>query len=371
MDTIRTLCCKLQLDPPAIAALRATRTTFNAAASWIATIAWDDDIRDKRVLHDRVYYPTRATFGLGAQLTCCARDKALEAIKAADQHGDDATCPVFRPTSSIRYDARTYSFLSNDHVSLNTTTGRVKGTLILGTFQRQRLDDPAWTTGGAELVERRGTWYLHLTQTRPAPPLYPTDGAIGCDLGIVNLCTTDDGTNFSGTQVQQVRERRFRHRQRLEKKGTRNAKRRIRRSGKKESRFQKAINHHISKALVQKAVAEQKALRMEDLTHIRRDTAATVPRSQRRQRASWAFRQLRAFVTYKAQQAGVEVILVEPRHTSRRCFVCGYTAKANRPNQATFRCQVCNHTAAADVNAAKNIAFWAAVSQPIASPRRR
>ncbi len=79
------------------------------------------------------------------------------------------------------------------------------------------------------------------------------------------------------------------------------------------------------------------------------------------------------FITYKALHAGIPVILVNPRDTSRRCFQCGYADKANRKNQATFHCQnpACAHTAAADVNAAQNIAFWAEVSQPIASPLRR
>ncbi|MBA3468675.1 MAG: IS200/IS605 family element transposase accessory protein TnpB, partial [Herpetosiphonaceae bacterium] len=196
----------------------------------------------------------------------------------------------------------------------------------------------------------------------------PTDGAIGADLGIVNLCTTDDGTVFTGTAVQQVRGKRFRHRQRLQKRGTRNAKRRLRKLAGKERRFQKDVNHCISKALVQKAVNDRKALRVEDLTHIRQRTAATVRRSQRRQHSAWAFRQLRAYLAYKAQQAGIPLILVDPRNTSRRCSVCGYSDKANRTTQAEFHCQnpSCGHIAAADVNAAKNIAFWAAVSQPIA-----
>ena len=280
----------------------------------------------------------------------------------------------------IRYDARTFRLVGDTHVSLNTLAGRITATLVLGHFQRSALADPTWTVGGAEVVRRRGGWFLHLTQSRPAPPVQPTVGAIGADLGIVNLCVTDDGTVFSGATVQRVRAKRFRHRQRLQKRGTRNAKRPLRKGAGKERRFQKDVNHCISKALVQKAVDDPgalwAALRMEDLTHIRQRTAATVRRSQRRQHrvpsGCWAFRQLRAYVAYKAQQAGVRVEVVDPRNTSRRCFVCGHIDKANRPNQATFHCQnpSCGHTAAADVNAANNIASWAAVSQPLASPLR-
>ncbi len=272
----------------------------------------------------------------------------------------------------IRYDARSFRLVGPDQGSLNTLDGRITATLVLGAFQRAALADRTWSVGGAELVLRRGTWYLHLTQSRPAPPAQPTDGAIGADLGIVNLCTTDDGTVFTGAAVQRVRSKRFRHRQRLQKCGTRNAKRRLRKLAGKERRFQKDVNHCISKALVRNAVGDRKALRVENLTHIRQRTAATVCRSQRRQHSAWAFRQLRDYLVYKTEQAGIPLILVDPRNTSRRCCVCGYIDKANRKNQAEFHCQnpSCGHTAAADVNAAKNIAFWAAVSQPIASPLR-
>jgi hypothetical protein len=62
---------------------------------------------NKNKLRHIVYGPTRVNYGLGAQLACCARDKAAEAVRAARANGSD-TCPTFKPTSSIRYDARTY-----------------------------------------------------------------------------------------------------------------------------------------------------------------------------------------------------------------------------------------------------------------------
>ncbi len=99
MEMIRTICCKLTLDSTADTALRATQTAFNAAASWCAALGWQLGIANKITLHDHVYYPIRAQFALGAQLACCARDKAIEAIKAAHQHGVEARCPTFGPTS--------------------------------------------------------------------------------------------------------------------------------------------------------------------------------------------------------------------------------------------------------------------------------
>lgn len=60
---------------------------------------------------------------------------------------------------------------------------------------------------------------------------------------------------------------------------------------------------------------------------------------------------IRQFLTYKADLAGVPLITVIPHNTSRRCRVCGHTAKENRESQAVFRCTACGHTANADTNA--------------------
>jgi len=58
---------------------------------------------------------------------------------------------------------------------------------------------------------------------------------------------------------------------------------------------------------------------------------------------------------YKQRWRGGQVILINPRNTSRKCSVCGFTDKANRATQAQLSCMACGHTENADVNAAKNI----------------
>jgi IS605 OrfB family transposase len=68
--------------------------------------------------------------------------------------------------------------------------------------------------------------------------------------------------------------------------------------GRREARFQSHTNHVISTALVHKAVVARKALALEDLTGIRERT--TVRRANRYERHSWAFFQLRQYITYKA-----------------------------------------------------------------------
>jgi len=364
--TIRTVAVKLDVGHHA-PVLAETARRFNAAATWIASVCWVEGITNTNTAHHRVYGETRASFGLGAQLAVCARAKAMEAIKAERKKGGDA-CPVLGPTAAVRYDARTYRLLSLDGVSLNTMRGRVTCRMLPGQRQRDMLLEAGWAIGGADLVQRRGVWYLYLTHHKPTPTPDEPTGYLGVDLGITYLATDSDGNTYSGTQVTAVRARRFRHRQRLQTRNTRRSRARLRTQAKKEARFQRDVNHRISKHLVAKAKNSCKALALEDLTGINERTKTMVRHEQRRERMGWAFYQLRQCVTYKAAQAGVRVVLIDPRNTSRTCNVCSFCDKRNRRDQSHFHCLQCGHTTNADVNAALNIASRAAVNPPIVLP---
>src|SRR4249920_3389409 len=108
-------------------------------------------------------------------------------------------------------------------------------------------------------------------------------------------------------------------------------------------------NHVISKRIVQKAQANQQALAIEELRHIRSRTEARLRHSQRARHSSWSFGQLRQFLSYKAALARVPLHTVDPRNTSRTCSVCGHCAKENRKSQASFVCQACGYACNADV----------------------
>jgi hypothetical protein len=139
----RTICCKLDVEVHT-AALAVTQRAFNAAATWVAQVWWDERITNPNTAHHRVYGETRLAYGLGAQLAVCARAKAVEAVEAikAVKAKKRDTCPTFGPRGSVRYDARAYRLMSLDRVSLNTLEGRIVGRLLLGARQRTMLVDP-------------------------------------------------------------------------------------------------------------------------------------------------------------------------------------------------------------------------------------
>ena len=122
------------------------------------------------------------------------------------------------------------------------------------------------------------------------------------------------------------------------------------------------VNHTISKQLVAKAKDTGKGIALEELKGIRARTRFR--KQQRAKMSGWAFFQLRTFIEYKAQLAGMLRVIIDPRNTSRTCAECGHCEQANRPSQDSFLCILCGHEDHADINAARNIRARALVSGP-------
>jgi IS605 OrfB family transposase len=284
------------------------------------------------------------------------------------------TRPVtFRSESAQPFDDRCLSWQFGEGggtVSIWTTAGRLKNIPFVGQAEQLRvLRDHR--QGESDLVIRDGNAYLIATVDVPEQPMNmaPT-GWLGVDMGIVNLATTSDGDHSIGDKVIGLRHRHRRLRGRLQKKGTKSAKRLLKKRSRKETRFAADVNHCISKKIVIEAQRTGRGIALEDLTGIRDRVRLRKP--QRVTLHSWAFSQLGVFLAYKSLRAGVPLVYVDPAYTSQTCHACGNVDKKSRINQATYQCCACGVVAHADVNAALNIADrgaigWADVNQPHAA----
>lgn len=73
--------------------------------------------------------------------------------------------------------------------------------------------------------------------------------------------------------------------------------------------------------------------------------------------SKWAIHSFYEKLEYKAKEAGIEIIKVDPRYTSQRCSKCGHISKDNRKTQSEFECVSCGNKLNADYNAACNLAI--------------
>jgi putative transposase len=335
-------------------ALNETLRASNAAANEMSEIAWEHRSFGQYKLHKLAYHSVRASTGLSSQMV-------IRAISKVAYKLDRKRKRIFKPLGAIAYDDRILRWKESE-VSIWTTGGRQTIPFVCGERTAELLKS---RQGESDLLYRNAKWFLLATVNVEEPPPGTPEDWIGIDLGITNIATDWDGDTYFGSQLKGLRHRYHRIRSRLQSKGTKSAKRRAKKRRQKERRMARNENHRISKRIVSKAQRTKSGIALEDLGGIR--GRVRVRRRQRRKMHSWSFNQLRQFVVYKAALAGVPVVLVDPRNTSRECPECGHTDKRNRPNRNMFRCGLCSFSGAADHIAARNVSGRVAVNLPNAA----
>jgi len=338
------------------AKLLETMEAANAACHAISEYAWGEQVFSKFKLQKALYYQIKEEFSLSAQVVIRCMAKVADAYKL-----DKKTERRFRKYGAIAYDVRILKYYE-DEVSIWTMEGRKRIRFQTRPHHARLLK---YQQGESDLVYRNGRFFLLATCEVPKEDEEAVDSMLGVDLGIKMLATDGDGAHFSGEVVEAKRLWYSQRRAVLQSVGTESAKRRLKKLSGRERRFRRDINHQISKRIVEKAKDTGRAIALEDLSGIR--DRVTVRKSQRARHHSWSFFQLRSFIEYKAKRAGVPVILVDPRNTSRTCSVCGHCEKKNRKTQSEFVCQACGHSMNADYNAALNIGAKGAFNLPMVS----
>lgn len=333
-----------------------TMEAFNAACNYVSNVAYENQIANQIELHKLCYYHIRDSFGLTAQLAVRAIGKVKEAYKR-----DKKKYHHFQEHGAVVYDHRIWKFKQADVLNLKTLTDRIDIPFVFGNYRKL---DKKRVRGQADLVYRDGCFYFYVCVDIPEPPEGEPDDYLGIDLGIVNIASDSDGNMFAGNHVNSLRKRHSKLRKKLQSKGTKSARRLLKKRRRKEKRFARDVNHVISKKVVELAKRTERGIALEDLSGIR--DRIRVRKRQRRQQHSWSFYDLRAKIEYKAKLAGVPIVFVDPRYTSQMCSRCGYVSKSNRPNQSTFSCRSCGFSAHADYNAALNIRSRAIVNLPYA-----
>ena len=358
MTQALTLRCKLIVPISFKHKVDETLVGFADACNQILAVAKRDNCWNTTKLHHKVYKPTRQTTGLKANHVCQAIRRVINQKKATKQ------IHKFRPTS-ISLDARTFRYIENKkQVGVTLKEKRVNFDLKIGGYQIALLRGQTPTSATLSKT-RQGDYYINIVVEVPTQPRNKTPKVLGVDVGLRDIASTSTGKSWDGKQLRETRAKFARVRASIQSKRTKSSKRLLRRLSGRERRFQKWVNHNISKQLVTEA-KEFGVIAFEDLTGIRQ--RAKVRKSQKREHNSWAFYQLRLLSEYKANVAGIDLILVDPRYTSKTCNCCKVIGLRNGKN---FSCvnKLCGWVGDADHNGALNIASIAGVvvNQPESS----
>jgi len=347
------------LEPTDIQAtiLAETCAAFTSAFNQAVDIGWQANVSNATKLHYLAYYPVKAAHpSLVSDLINQARVKAAEALRSAFTLRKHAKHPASQPQSMAcppRYNRHTYRIdWASRTVRLSTTAGRHTLRFRVPAFAQKYTGYP---TDTADLLYNRGCWCLHVVVTLPAPAIPPSDASMGVDLGLTCPAVTSTAAFLGKRRWKAIEGQRFKLKRSLQRKGTPSAKRHLRRLRGKQSRFRRDCDHVLGKQIVQ-ACEPGTTIVIENLTDIRTRSKMRRKTETSRRVHSWSFAQVRAFLTYKAEERGCMVAAVDPRHTSQQCSACGHTARNNRRSRGRFVCRACGFELHADLNASRNIA---------------
>lgn len=320
-----------------------TMKEANIVCNAISGVAWEKRIFNNFKLHHEVYHSCRATFNLSSQMLIRQIAKVADAYKL-----DKKVKRQFKPLGSIAYDSRIMTYKPNNIVSLWCIGGRQKINFVC-----HNSNYIPYIKGEADLVYKKGKFYLFQTVDVPEEDVEDVEEFIGVDMGLLEIASLSNGKNFSSKKLNDYREKRQKVRSSLQSKGTKGSKKVLKRLSGKERTTSTVINHTISKQIVQLAKSEDKGIAIEDLRGIR-FSANKKGKKFRTRVGKWNFNQLRSFLTYKSLLNGVKLVVVPPAYTSKTCSNCFRIG--NRQGKK-FTCNNCNSVFDADENAAKNIAL--------------
>ncbi|HEX6557113.1 MAG TPA: transposase [Ktedonobacteraceae bacterium] len=397
MKQIITAKLKLDTTTQQSQALRTTQLAYRDALNAVSHYAFEHGKTSRNTtLHKGMYAELRTRYHLPSQLACSVERQVAATYKGlwtklkknAEHRRKKITRKHFKgldkpptyssPTVQYTYE-RDYTFQRNQQVSLGTLSGRIS-IPYQGYDKHLALIRHGANIGDAKLWydKPKKTFYLlvSLEIDAASPTCEQLSEVVGVDVGIRYLAVTSTATGKAIFHPGKRERHRANHyarlRKRLQQKGTRGAKRRLRRIEQRERRLKQQANHIIANHIITQH--PHALIGLEQLTDIRERTRRrkrkrkkhgkgyeqVSPKARKANRvySQWSFAELHALISYKAVLAGSLAIKVDADYTSKACPQCGSTADENRPQKGLlFVCQnpKCRYTLHADLIGARNL----------------
>lgn len=380
----KTLKIQLYPDKNQKVSLYKTQLLFTKACNYVSDYIFNHDFDlNQRHLHDCLYYQLRKDFKLQSQMaqsvirTVISRYKTVNTtLKQKPYKFKDINTnryhyvkrnlewlkqPIrFKSNIAVFVRNRNYSLLKNGQYSISTVDDRLKIDCDSNQLDYiQQFND--WKHGEAELLQRRGQWFLYISVSKNIDSVETTSikHVVGIDRGLRQIMTTynekDQTQFFNGQNVLKRRQHFKKLRQQLQSKNTKSSKRRLRKIEQRENRWMSDVNHQLSKTLIDQ-FGKNTLFVLEDLTNVTFDTVNQRHKNNRYEHVSWSFFDLEQKLIYKSLESKCIVIKVDAHYTSQRCPKCGCIHKNNRnKSKHLFECVQCRYKSNDDRIAAMNI----------------
>lgn len=356
-ELICTYNIELTTDSVGYGRISSMLTLYQRAYDACAKLLVDNDVRlDIKSVHDTAYGYLRSEFPeLPAQFAIKVYKDVLAALRSAKSNKHKEFQTPAKKNLSARLDKRTYGKFTSEGIELTVDVGnggRVKCGFVL--YDKVREMFSRYPTQDPLVFMRDGRVFLSVPFVMPKQ-VADNDTAVGIDLGMKRFFVTSEGKVFQDKEYL-GRRRRIRFlKRKLQSKGTKSAKRKLRKARRRERNMADAMCHKAANLLLSSTQAS--VIVMEDLTKIKKTTSRTKDGHNRKRHnnaiSQVPFHMFKQIVGYKAQRQGRTLVAVNPSYTSQT------DSRTNRRDGKRQGCRyICSDGVQldADFNAAINIA---------------
>ncbi|MDP2211179.1 MAG: transposase [Candidatus Aquicultor sp.] len=276
-------------------------------------------------------------------------DLAFKAFFRRVKAGETPGYPRFKGKG--RYDSITYPQYGNGALLDGTRLKLSKIGVLKIVLHRPFQGEIKTVT----IIRQNGKWYACFSCEVEPPGVSQTSGqAVGIDVGLASFATFSSGEKIESPRFFRKDEKALAKAQRKLSKFETGTPERLRsrkvvgRIHERVANRRKDFAHKLSRRLVN----DFALIAFENLDI--KDMQDGNFRSMNKSIADAAWSQLVSYTTYKAENAGCRVVLVDPRNTSKACSRCS-SIVPKALNIRTHNCPICGLVLDRDENAAINI----------------
>ena len=299
------------------------------------------------LLHAKAYSQIRTLHPtIPSQVVIRAEQECLSSYRAAKSNKHKLKKPIEKKNLSMRLDKRLYSKSKTDKYSINITTINKRKSFKFVVYPRLKELFDKYSHQDPLIYENNGKLFISFCFDNKIEKI-KSKLALGVDIGMRVSAACSDGRividrKFNGDK------RKLRHlKDSLKSKGTKSARRHLGKLRHKEHNKNKNQTHLIANEVLR---TEADTIALENLKGIK---AKKHKFQNKRAISQVPLFELRRIITYKAENAGKSVILVNPSYTSQ---IDSLTGKREGIRKGRRFYAVSGLVYDADLNASRNIA---------------
>ena len=292
--------------------LKSLMIMHNVVFNFASPIQFTEKQNSLVILHNKVYHPIRKLYSdIPSQVIIKAEQECLSSYKSTKSNKHKLSGPIVKKNLSMRLDKRLYSKNKTDKYSIKitTTSGRKSFKLVMYPKLKELFD--VYQYQDPLIYENNGKIFISFCFDNSPLEKLKSKLVLGVDLGIRRAAAMSDGRIIIDRKFNKEKRRlRFLKRQ-LQSTGTKSSRKHLIKLRHKERNKNKNQTHLIANIILD---TKADTFALENLKGIK----AKKHRYQNKRSISQVpLFDLRRILTYKAENQGKTVLLVNPAYTSQ------------------------------------------------------